>query len=116
MFLIIYVSIFHFNYSADGRKVLRSSIREFLCSEAMHYLNIPTVRAGTLITSDTYVDRDMYYDGNVMKERCSIVSRIAKNFYRFGSFEIFKPLLPGETSAVLIGMLFCPFIMDTLGC
>ena len=70
----------------------------------MHHLNIPTVRAGTCITSDTYVDRDMYYDGHVVKERCTIVSRIAKNFYRFGSFEIFKPLLPGETTGVLIGV------------
>lgn len=52
-----------FSRTADGRKVLRSSIREFLCSEAMHYLNIPTTRAGTVVTSDSTVERDPYYDG-----------------------------------------------------
>ena len=45
-----------FSRTADGRKVLRSSIREFLCSEAMHYLGVPTTRAGTLVTSSTMVN------------------------------------------------------------
>ena len=52
-----------FNRHSDGRKVLRSSIREYLASEAMHYLNIPTTRAGCIITSNTTVVRDMFYDG-----------------------------------------------------
>jgi uncharacterized protein YdiU (UPF0061 family) len=56
----------------------------------MYYLNIPTVRCGSCVTSDTFVDRDFYYDGNVKKERCTVVSRIASNFFRFGSFELFK--------------------------
>uniref|UniRef100_A0A670JBN3 Selenoprotein O n=1 Tax=Podarcis muralis TaxID=64176 RepID=A0A670JBN3_PODMU len=75
---------------ADGRKVLRSSIREFLCSEAMFHLGIPTTRAGTCVTSDSEVIRDIFYDGNPKKERCTIVLRIAPTFIRFGSFEIFK--------------------------
>lgn len=75
----------------DGRKVLRSSIREFLCSEAMHHLNIPTTRAGCLITSDSRVPRDMFYTGRNIPEKCSTVLRIAPTFLRFGSFEIANP-------------------------
>jgi uncharacterized protein YdiU (UPF0061 family) len=52
-----------FSRTADGRKVLRSSVREFLCSEAMHYLGVPTTRAGTCVTSDSTVQRDPMYDG-----------------------------------------------------
>ena len=52
-----------FSRSSDGRKVLRSSIREFLCSEAMHFLGIPTTRAAACVTSDTRVARDPMYDG-----------------------------------------------------
>ncbi|XP_028401083.1 protein adenylyltransferase SelO, mitochondrial-like [Dendronephthya gigantea] len=81
-----------FSRSADGRKVLRSSIREFLCSEAMHHLGIPTTRAGCCITSDTKVVRDIFYDGNPIYEKSSIVLRIAPTFIRFGSFEIVKNL------------------------
>lgn len=80
-----------YSRNSDGRKVLRSSIREFLCSEAMHHLGIPTTRAGACVTSDSRVVRDIYYDGNPIMERCTIVSRIAPTFLRFGSFEIFKP-------------------------
>jgi uncharacterized protein YdiU (UPF0061 family) len=79
-----------FSRTADGRKVLRSSVREFLCSEAMHFLHVPTTRASTLVTSSTKVQRDPFYDGNIVNEKCAIVSRIAPNFFRFGSFEIFK--------------------------
>ncbi|CAH1241507.1 SELENOO [Branchiostoma lanceolatum] len=80
-----------FSRTADGRKVLRSSIREFLCSEAMHHLGVPTTRAGSCVTSDSKVLRDVYYNGNASYERCTIVLRIAQTFLRFGSFEIFKP-------------------------
>lgn len=80
-----------FSRTADGRKVLRSSIREFLCSEAMYHLGIPTTRAGTCITSDSRVVRDIFYDGRPIRERCTLVLRIAPTFLRFGSFEIFKP-------------------------
>ncbi|KAJ8374107.1 hypothetical protein SKAU_G00046870 [Synaphobranchus kaupii] len=81
-----------FSRQADGRKVLRSSIREFLCSEAMFALGVPTTRAGSLVTSDLRVTRDIFYDGRPRQERCSVVLRIAPSFIRFGSFEIFKPM------------------------
>eukprot|EP01034_Spumella_vulgaris_P034182 gene34182-42145_t len=81
-----------FSRTADGRKVLRSSIREFLGSEALFYLNVPTTRSGSCVTSDSTVERDPFYDGTVLNERCSVITRIAENFFRFGSFEIFKPL------------------------
>lgn len=81
-----------FSRTADGRKVLRSSLREFLCSEAMFSLNIPTTRAGILVVSsgDT-VERDPMYTGDVITEPVSVCTRIAPNFIRFGSFEICKP-------------------------
>jgi uncharacterized protein YdiU (UPF0061 family) len=54
-----------YSRKADGRAVLRSSIREFLCSEAMHYLGVPTSRAASLVVSnDSTVVRDKLYDGN----------------------------------------------------
>ncbi|KAL1767460.1 hypothetical protein HispidOSU_019702 [Sigmodon hispidus] len=80
-----------FSRQADGRKVLRSSIREFLCSEAMFHLGIPTTRAGACVTSESTVIRDVFYDGNPKYEKCTVVLRIAPTFIRFGSFEIFKP-------------------------
>ncbi|XP_020616174.1 selenoprotein O-like [Orbicella faveolata] len=83
-----------FSNHRDGRKVLRSSIREFLCSEAMYHLGVPTTRAGCCVTSDTFVERDKDYNGSAAKERASLVLRIAPTFLRFGSFEIFKPADP----------------------
>ncbi|MGB0592352.1 MAG: protein adenylyltransferase SelO [Myxococcota bacterium] len=73
----------------DGRAVLRSSIREFLCSEAMHHLGVPTTRALSLVTTGDQVVRDMFYDGNAAPEPGAIVCRVAKTFLRLGSFEIF---------------------------
>ena len=86
-----------YSRNADGRAVLRSSIREFLCSEAMHYLDIPTTRALSIITSDTPVFRDIEYNGNIQRENASIVTRLAPTFIRFGSFQIADPL--DETGA-----------------
>ncbi|GCC33996.1 hypothetical protein chiPu_0012469 [Chiloscyllium punctatum] len=80
-----------YSRQSDGRKVLRSSIREFLCSEAMFHLGIPTTRGGTCVTSDSKVVRDVFYDGHPKYEKCTVVLRIAPTFLRFGSFEIFKP-------------------------
>ena len=65
---------------ADGRAVLRSSIREFLCSEAFAGLGIPTTRALCLIGSPQYVMREQ-------PETTAVVTRIAPSFVRFGSFE-----------------------------
>ncbi|KAK2531258.1 hypothetical protein Q9966_008598 [Columba livia] len=77
-----------YSRNGDGRAVLRSSVREFLCSEAMHYLGIPTSRAASLIVSDDDVWRDQFYDGNIRKERGAIVLRLAKSWFRIGSLEI----------------------------
>jgi uncharacterized protein YdiU (UPF0061 family) len=74
---------------ADGRAVLRSSIREFLCSEAMHALGIPTTRALSLVATGELVTRDILYDGNPRPEPGAIVCRVAPSFLRFGNFEIF---------------------------
>ncbi|ETE62820.1 hypothetical protein L345_11424, partial [Ophiophagus hannah] len=72
----------------DGRAVLRSSIREFLGSEAMHYLGIPTSRAASLVVSDDNIWRDQFYNGDIKKERGAIVLRVAKSWFRIGSLEI----------------------------
>jgi uncharacterized protein YdiU (UPF0061 family) len=73
---------------ADGRAVLRSSLREFLCSEAMHHLGVPTTRALSLVASGEGVVRDMFYDGRARTEPGAIVCRVAPSFVRFGNFEI----------------------------
>jgi serine/tyrosine/threonine adenylyltransferase len=80
---------------ADGRAVLRSSIREFLCSEAMYHLGVPTTRALSLVLTGDMVERDMFYDGNAEMEPGAIVCRVAPTFIRFGHFEIFASR--GET-------------------
>jgi uncharacterized protein YdiU (UPF0061 family) len=66
----------------DGRAVLRSSIREFLASEAMHGLGIPTTRALAVTGSDYPVIRETV-------ESAAVVTRLAPSFVRFGSFEYF---------------------------
>jgi uncharacterized protein YdiU (UPF0061 family) len=73
---------------ADGKAVLRSSIREFLCSEAMHHLGVPTTRALSLVSTGEMVLRDMMYDGNRAYEPGAVVCRVAPSFIRFGSFQI----------------------------
>ncbi len=78
-----------YSRSGDGRAVLRSSIREFLCSEAMYHLGVPTTRALSLCTTGDQVMRDMFYDGNPAYETGAVVCRVAPSFIRFGNFEIF---------------------------
>ena len=73
---------------ADGRAVLRSSIREFLCSEAMHHLGVPTTRALSLVATGDLVTRDMFYDGHPVDEQGAVVCRVAPSFVRFGHFEL----------------------------
>ena len=73
---------------ADGKAVLRSSIREFLCSEAMFHLKVPTTRALSLVTTGEMVVRDMMYDGNPAPEIGAVICRVAPSFIRFGSFQI----------------------------
>ncbi|HRO26294.1 MAG TPA: protein adenylyltransferase SelO family protein, partial [Luteimonas sp.] len=77
-----------YSRSADGRAVLRSSVREFLCSEAMHHLGIPTTRALSLVATGEGVVRDMFYDGHPQVEPGAIVCRVAPSFIRFGHFEL----------------------------
>ena len=67
----------------DGRAVLRSSIREFLCSEAMHALGVPTTRALSVVGSDLPVYREEV-------ETAAVVTRVAPSFIRFGHFEHFS--------------------------
>jgi uncharacterized protein YdiU (UPF0061 family) len=67
----------------DGRAVLRSSIREFLCSEAMQALGIPTTRALCITGSDAPVRRETF-------ETAAVVTRVAPSFIRFGHFEHFS--------------------------
>ncbi|MCC5886981.1 MAG: YdiU family protein [Gammaproteobacteria bacterium] len=77
-----------YSRSADGRAVLRSSVREFLCSEAMHHLGVPTTRALSLVTTGEPVLRDMFYDGNAAPEPGAVVCRVAPSFLRFGNLEL----------------------------
>ena len=78
-----------YSRSADGLAVLRSSIREFLCSEAMYHLGVPTTRALSVVLTGEQVVRDMFYDGNPQLEPGAIVCRVAPSFLRFGNYQIF---------------------------
>ena len=77
-----------YSRAGDGRAVLRSSVREFLASEAMHYLGVPTSRAVGLVVSEEPVWRDQFYDGHPRQERAAVVLRIAPSWFRIGSLEI----------------------------
>jgi uncharacterized protein YdiU (UPF0061 family) len=79
-----------YSRTADGRAVLRSSLREFLCSEAMHWLGVPTTRALALVATGEQVIRDMFYDGNPAPEPGAIVCRVAPSFVRFGNFQVLE--------------------------
>ena len=94
-----------YSRSADGRAVLRSSIREFLCSEAMHHLGIPTTRALCLLATGEPVVRDMFYDGHPKAEPGAIVCRVAPSFLRFGNFEL--PYARGDTALLKQLADFC---------
>ena len=71
-----------YSRNGDGRAVLRSSIREYLCSEAMHGLGIPTSRALCIVGSDEEVYRETV-------ESAAVVTRLSPSSVRFGSFEVF---------------------------
>ena len=77
-----------YSRSADGLAVLRSSVREFLCSEAMHHLGVPTTRALSLTLTGEQVMRDMLYDGHPALEPGAVVCRVAPSFTRFGHFQM----------------------------
>ncbi|PCI68402.1 MAG: hypothetical protein COB26_08005 [Piscirickettsiaceae bacterium] len=78
-----------YSRTADGLAVLRSSIREFLCSEAMYHLGVPTTRALSLITTGEQVVRDVMYNGNPAPEPGAVVCRLAPSFTRFGHFQYY---------------------------
>ncbi len=94
-----------YSRTADGRAVLRSSIREFLCSEAMHHLGIPTTRALSLVATGEDVVRDMFYDGHPQAEPGAIVCRVAPSFLRFGHFEL--PAVRGDVDLLRKLADFC---------
>ena len=94
-----------FSRTADGRAVLRSSIREFLCSEAMHHLGIPTTRALILVGTGEDVVRDMFYDGHPQAEPGAVVCRVAPSFLRFGHFEL--PAMRGDNELLRKLANFC---------
>lgn len=91
-----------YSRSADGLAVLRSSIREFLCSEAMHHLGVPTTRALSVILTGEHVVRDMFYDGNPQLEPGAVVCRVAPSFIRFGNFQLFTARDDLETLKQLV--------------
>jgi uncharacterized protein YdiU (UPF0061 family) len=98
-----------YSRTADGLAVLRSSLREFLCSEAMFHLGVPTTRALSLILTGEPVERDMFYDGHPREEPGAIVCRLAPSFIRFGNFEILTAR--GETSVLqqLVDFTICNY-------
>ncbi len=91
-----------YSRTADGLAVLRSSVREFLCSEAMYHLGVPTTRALSLVGTGELVERDMFYDGNPRREPGAVVCRVAPSFTRFGNFQIFNAQGDIETLRKLV--------------
>ena len=87
-----------YSRTADGLAVMRSSVREFLCSEAMYHLGVPTTRALCLVSTGDEVVRDILYDGHLSPEPGAVVCRVAPSFTRFGNFEIFAAR--GETEVL----------------
>src|SRR5690606_28478839 len=79
-----------------------SSIREYLCSEAMHHLGVPTTRAVSLALSGDRVLRDILYNGNPDYEKGAIVCRAAPTFLRFGNFEILSARQDIKTLRILV--------------
>lgn len=77
-----------YSRSADGRAVLRSTVREYLMSEAMHFLNVPTSRGLSMSFTGENVVRDIMYSGNPKAEKGAVMIRTAESFLRFGHFEL----------------------------
>jgi uncharacterized protein YdiU (UPF0061 family) len=96
-----------YSRNSDGRAVLRSSVREFLMSEAMHYLGVPTTRALSLVATGDDVLRDMFYNGHPEYEQGAIVLRVAPSFIRFGNFEILA-----ERNYQSLSQQLCDWVID----
>ncbi|NBX54735.1 MAG: YdiU family protein [Betaproteobacteria bacterium] len=89
----------------DGRAVLRSSIREYLCSEAMHGLGIPTTRALALCASKLPVWRETV-------ETAAVLTRVAPCFIRFGHFEHFASVGDSDSLQRLVHGVIAQFFPD----
>jgi serine/tyrosine/threonine adenylyltransferase len=90
-----------YSRTADGLAVLRSSIREHLCSEAMFHLGVPTTRSLSLCLTGDQVLRDVMYNGNAAYEKGAVVCRVSPTFIRFGNFQIFPSRNDVETLKTL---------------
>jgi uncharacterized protein YdiU (UPF0061 family) len=99
----------------DGRAVLRSSVREYLMSEAMYHLGIPTTRALSLVKTGDQVLRDLFYDGNAAYEPGAIVARVAPSFLRFGNFEMLAARQEKEQLAQLVNWTIDSFYSHLKG-
>lgn len=86
-----------FSRNADGRAVFRSSLREYLMSEAMYHLGISTTRALSLVKTGENVIRDMFYNGHPEAENGAVIIRTAESFIRFGHFELLAARQETET-------------------
>lgn len=101
-----------YSRNADGLAVLRSSVREHLCSEAMYALGVPTTRSLSLMLSGDMVNRDMLYDGHPALEKGAIVCRVSPSFVRFGNFEIFAAQQDKENLVKLLDHVIHHFYKD----
>ena len=101
-----------YSRSADGLAVLRSSVREFVTSEAMFHLGVPTTRALSLGLTGDNVLRDMLYDGNPAFEPGAVVTRVAPSFIRFGSFELTAALQEDELLSSLANFTIREYFPD----
>jgi serine/tyrosine/threonine adenylyltransferase len=90
-----------YSRTADGLAVLRSSIREHLCSEAMFHLGVPTTRSLSIVLTGDQVLRDVMYNGNAAYEKGAVVCRVSPTFIRFGNFQIFTSRNDFETLKML---------------
>ncbi len=90
-----------YSRGADGLAVLRSSIREHLCSEAMFHLGVATTRSLSIVSTGDQVLRDVMYNGNAAYEKGAVVCRISPSFIRFGNFEIFASRNDSDTLRTL---------------
>ena len=90
----------------DGRAVLRSSLREFIASEAMHHLGVPSTRCLALTLTGAGVLRDVYNLNAVKMEAGAVVTRVAPSFIRFGTFQL--PPARGDAEAAAL----CPALVD----
>jgi uncharacterized protein YdiU (UPF0061 family) len=93
----------------DGRAVLRSSLREFIASEAMHHLGVPTTRCLSLTLTGAGVLRDVYNLNAMKMEAGAVVSRVAPTFIRFGTFQL--PPARGDAEAAALSAPLVAYVL-----